>query len=500
MFMLKTLSSRLTLTLLLLFVSVMGVVVFSTYQSGLLWQDRVNQSLYRGLVASISREMKIDNIQKIDLADIKSSFGRLLGRDLALDAHLLNGDGKILAATSGAERGHVDSEALGEFFAIEPDFPVYGTDPNSESALKIFSAAKISDDLGQMGYLYVVVGEERYDSIIDKLLHHNCIKLLSRMGIASGVVVILLGWILYAAITGPIKRMCLNIDAYEESDFTNLALLQTKRGSDSADVWHLKQTVQRMAEKISEQLRQLQSMDKLRKEQLIQLSHDLKTPIAAQRGYLETLLLASDKINAQKARHFQQQALDNTQILSQRVEGILELARLDNQSHPCQLEVINLSELCADTVQQLESLGLKKGIKLSLNMPLDAIEMMADIAQLQRVLINLIENSFSYTSSGGKVELTMVLLDKGEVRISVSDNGCGIAEDELLLLFEPYHRSSVELPQQHLGLGLAICKKLVSLHDSNLQVQSTPGKGSNFYFDLQVCCAWPMARMSFDSV
>lgn len=494
--MLKTLSSRLTLTLLMLFVSVMAVVVFSTYQSGLLWQDRVNQSLYRGLVESVSRDMNIDDMHTIDLADVKSKFRQLVGRNLALDAYLLSAQGDILAASNHAERTHVDSVALANFFAAEPDFPVYGTDPGSDAANKIFSAAKVSDTLGQMGYLYVVVGDERYDSLIDKVLHHNCLRLLSRMGIASAIMVLLLGLVLYFSITGPIKRLCLSIDRYERSDFSDVDILQSTRGSDSADVWCLKKTIARMALKISEQLQQLQSLDTLRKEQLVQLSHDLKTPIAAQRGYLETLLLASDKINPAKSRYFQQRALENTQILSQRVEEILELARLDNQSQPVKLEVVNLSELCSDTVQQLENLGFEQGVSLSVSMPVEAIEIMADIAQLQRVLVNLIENAFSYTSSGGEVALMVVLQESGEVRISVTDNGCGIAADELPLLFEPYHRSSAESSRNHLGLGLAICQKFVSLHNSLLQVQSAPDKGSEFYFDLQVCCAWPLAQTS----
>lgn len=494
--MLKTLSSRLTLTLLLLFVSVMAVVVFSTYQSGLLWQDRVNQSLYRGLVESVSRDMTVDNMHAIDLADVKFKFRQLVGRNLALDAYLLSDQGEVLAASNQAERSRVDSAALADFFATEPDFPVYGTDPGSEAANKIFSAARVTDTQGQMGYLYVVVGDERYDSLIDKVLHHNCLKLLSRMGVASAIMVLLLGLVLYFSITGPIRRLCLSIDSYEKSDFSNDDILQAGRGNDSADVWQLKQTIGRMATKISEQLQQLQSMDSLRKEQLIQLSHDLKTPIAAQRGYLETLLLASDKINPAKGRYFQQRALENTQILSQRVEEILELARLDNQSKPAKLEVVNLSELCADTVQQLENLGLEQGVSLSITMPVDAIEIMADIAQLQRVLVNLIENAFSYTSSGGDVALTIALQNSGEVRVSVSDNGCGISADELPLLFEPYHRSGGESSQQHLGLGLAICQKFVALHNSLLQVSSTPNKGSDFYFDLQVCCAWPSAPKS----
>lgn len=488
--MLRTLSSRLTLTLLLLFVSVMAVLVFSTYQSGLLWQDRVNQSLYRGLVTSVRDNMQIEDMNSVDLADVKQRFRRLVGRDLALDAYLLSADGQVLQASNNADRDRVDSEALSEFFSLQPDFPIYGTDPGSESATKIFSAAQVADSQGGMGYIYVVVGEERYESIVDKLLHHNCLRLLSKMGIATGVVVLLLGWILYFSITGPIKRMCQSINAYEESGFSDVKLLQSSRGRNSADVWHLKQTVRRMAEKISHQLEQLQSMDKLRKEQLVQLSHDLKTPIAAQRGYLETLLLANDNIDPAQVKHFQQRALDNTKLLSKRVDGILELARLENLSQPSNLEVVNLSELCSDTVQQLENLGAERGLSLQLNLPSDAVVVMADIGQLQRVLINLIENAFNYSSVGDEVNLSIELMPAGEVRIRVSDSGEGINPDDLPMLFEPYYRSSNENSVEHQGLGLAICKKIVGLHNSLLKVKSEPSKGSSFYFDLQSCCAW----------
>lgn len=494
---LNTLGRRLGLMLIGLFVSVMAVLAFSTYQSGLLWQDRASQQLYRGTVGFLlqrdHRFIDREHWRPNSLIDFKKAFLELVQKDLPLDIYYTDSHGTILqqaldsqslsAETEHANISEINLKTLNNYFSSNVDLPLYLDDARSQISEKIFSAAKLDN-----GYLVVVLGPERYKNWLDKILHHNCLRLLSKMAIATGFVVILVGALLYGFIARPLKRLSCNIQHYQASGASDYHLLKPSKGSFGSEFNGLERALYQMAMRINRQVSQLQRLDQLRKEQLIHLSHDLKTPIAGAMGSIETVQLNREQLTPEQHQRFLKKAFNSCELLQDRVEDILQLAKLDNASAPCHKERFDLAALCQDSLSQHSTLAVKNHVCIEYRGPEEACWVDADINQIQRVISNLLTNAIRYCPNdfNGRVLLELTL-EQGQYQIHINDNGKGIEQNELALIFEPYYRSRKQATapaHSHQGLGLAICRRIIELHQSQLSVSSKPGMGTRFYFAL----------------
>jgi signal transduction histidine kinase len=150
-------------------------------------------------------------------------------------------------------------------------------------------------------------------------------------------------------------------------------------------------------------------------------------------------------------------------------------------------EPFNLSELTHDVVQKFQLKSGEKQITLSTKIEKDLPFVNADIGLIERVLENLIENAIQNTPPGGAISL-MLTPQNENIAIQVSDTGCGIAAEELAHIFNRFYQldKSRKSEQGHSGLGLAITKKILELHDRSISVVSAIGSGTTFSFQLPV--------------
>jgi signal transduction histidine kinase len=237
-------------------------------------------------------------------------------------------------------------------------------------------------------------------------------------------------------------------------------------------------------------MQHLQLTDQQRKELLSHLSHDLKTPIAAQRAYLETLLDDAEstkdtaQLSPQQHQQFLSSALRQCDLLASRVQEILELSRLEAGQLRLNKETIDIAELSSDLTQQLGPLARQQGVNIHFSPPPQEACVEADPALLNRLFLNLIENAIHHSVKGGNITLGIEKQGQG-LQFSVVDEGRGIAIDDLPYIFQAFYRGKQNLTanqhkQAKQGLGLAICQRIAQLHDTEVKVESVIDQGSRF--------------------
>lgn len=233
-------------------------------------------------------------------------------------------------------------------------------------------------------------------------------------------------------------------------------------------------------ERLSERLL---TLDKLKDEFLAKTSHELRTPLHGIIGLADALIDGSSGKLPSPVIELLRLMKVSGQRLAHLVNDILDFSKLKHQEIGLVLVTVNLRLAVELTLQVLNPLAEKKGLRLSHQLP-DDMYVMADENRLQQILHNLIGNAIAYTETGA-VTVTAKRL-QGQVSVHITDSGIGIAEADLDRIFESFEQiNPLDRSQQGgTGIGLSITKKLVELHGGRIGVTSNFGEGSTFSFTL----------------
>jgi signal transduction histidine kinase len=253
-----------------------------------------------------------------------------------------------------------------------------------------------------------------------------------------------------------------------------------------------------MAERIEDMIAELRKKEEFQRQLIANVSHDLRTPMASVRGYVETMLMDCGRTTTAEKERFLNIIAGNLDHLERLVDHMLILSRFDSGQATFRMENFPPAELADATLVRCEGLAAERDVKLELEVG-DGIALVhADPLQIAQVLQNLVENAIKFNRPGGRVAIR-IKREGNRVRIEVRDTGYGIDAADLPRIFDRFYtgdqsRTRVDadphqpLKGHHLsqnsGLGLAIAAKIVAGHDSVLHVDSRPGQGSVFYFSL----------------
>lgn len=234
-------------------------------------------------------------------------------------------------------------------------------------------------------------------------------------------------------------------------------------------------------------------LERMRSEFVANVSHELKTPIAAVKGFAETLL-AGALNDKETARSFLQIIFDESERLNRLIGDILELSKIESKRIPLQFSPVHVDTFLEGCVNVMRTEGKKKAIELTLQSAPD-LYMEADEDRLRQIVINLLSNGINYTPEGGKVKLRAESFASGaegsepdRVRLIISDTGIGIPKKDLPRIFERFYRVDKARSRSSggTGLGLSIVKHLVELHKGTIRVESEVGLGSTFIIELPI--------------
>lgn len=215
------------------------------------------------------------------------------------------------------------------------------------------------------------------------------------------------------------------------------------------------------------------------------VSHDLRTPLTLIAEPVAQLAGADNLTASQK--EYVKIADKNIRILKRLINQILDFRKYENNKMEIELSEVDLGKLIEEWATSFGALARKRHIKLDLHIDADAPEHMAvDVEKIERVFFNLVSNAFKYTPDNGTITVDFKPVDDGnKILLSLADTGRGISEADLVHIFDRFYTVEHVNPNGS-GIGLALVKAFVELHDGTISVESTPGKGTIFTIELPV--------------
>jgi signal transduction histidine kinase len=404
-----------------------------------------------------------------------------------VEIYLLDPAGKILdhaIPPEALQTGTVEIEPVTTLIAGEVNLPFRGTDPRNLQRDKVFSASPVMHEGQLQGYLYAILGGQKYDELASSIRGSYVQQVsLGAMG-AITAATLLIGLLVFSLLTRRLTRLTRNVQAFTQSGFDCLASFHTDDSDD--EIGQLGSAFRRMADKIGEQFEDLKETDRLRRELVSNVSHDLRTPLASMLGYVDTMLLKNEELDTQQRRHYLEITRKHTLRLGQLIGDLFELSKLEAAGVQPTLEAFSLAELLHDVSQEFELEAQRNGIDLRFEMPEHSAMVRADIGLVQRVLENLLRNALKFTPAGGVVTIRLEPRGGAAYKVAVADTGRGIAAEDLERIFDRFYRSGspVSAEDTSTGLGLAIVKRILDLHGSRITVASQLDQGTRFEFEL----------------
>jgi two-component system phosphate regulon sensor histidine kinase PhoR len=224
----------------------------------------------------------------------------------------------------------------------------------------------------------------------------------------------------------------------------------------------------------------LRRLERMRREFVSNVSHELKTPLTSIQAYAETLLSGGLE-DQTHSRGFVDRIQEQAERLQTLILDLLRLARIEADDVAFEIHSVDVGEVVVECVDDRGDLARSKGLSLTMNPPGRAVLASAEAEGVRTIISNLVENALNYTPAGGRVEIDWGIVDD-QVRIAVSDTGVGIPKEHQGRVFERFYR--VDRARSRAlggtGLGLSIVKHLVQAFGGRVELESEQGKGSRF--------------------
>jgi two-component system clock-associated histidine kinase SasA len=257
----------------------------------------------------------------------------------------------------------------------------------------------------------------------------------------------------------------------------------------STEVLRLSDEIFRLEQAKAELEAQLQFKDRI----IAMLAHDLRNPLTAASIAVETLELGYNpdnerftKLRPELTAQLLRNARTQIRAIDRMITDILQAARGANAELQIVPKELDLKHLCYEILESIESNIQARQQTLDTDIPQDLPTVHADVNQIRRVIVNLLDNAIKYTPKGGKIKLMALHRTTQKVQISIHDTGPGIPADNHARIFEESFRLKRDQAEEGYGLGLALCLRIVRAHYGQIWVDSVSGEGSAFHFTLPV--------------
>lgn len=424
-------------------------------------------------------EHRLDSTRLEEIFTIQKMFNP------SIEVYVLDTTGKILShcpTNTKVCRMAVSILPVKKFVMEKKPSFLTGDDPKYWTVEKTFSAAEIKDGSAVIGYLYVILGSEEFDNNFKMLAGSYILNIGTRSVTITLFAAAIIGLIALLFITKNLRTIVQTVREFQRGNHN--ARIQL---SSTGEMNELATSFNEMADTIVRNIEEIKTMDNLRRELVANVSHDLRTPLATIHGYIETLLIKSESLNKDEREKYLKTVLTSTDRLKNLVEELFELSKLEAKQTKPNPEPFSISELVQDIGHKYFIIAEKKGIQFQCVLPRDLPLIVADIALIDRVIQNLVDNAIKFTPSGGTVKIELQK-HPDNVHISISDTGSGINDDEIPHIFDRYNKGSQKNMFQNdgAGLGLAIVKKILEVHSISIAVSSKKNVGTSFSFSLPI--------------
>jgi len=474
---------------LLLLLALGTAYLFWGLQSARSFARETDQQLNRGLAAELAKTFRPFLEPELDTDGIGNAFHDLMVMNPRVELYLLDDTGQLVAYFAPPEkivRMRVDLAPIRRFLRSD-DLPILGDDPRSLDRTKPFTVARV-DIAGAPGYLYAILGGERYDTATSLVSNSRIVRSGAIALAVALLTTALAGLALFFLLTRRLNRLTRTVQRFQDGDLDARA-----HESSDDEIGTLGRAFDNMAARIGEQVKELEASDRNRRDLVANISHDLRSPLSSIRGYVETLMMKHGGLTEEESSEYLAIILQNSDRLNRLVDDLFELSRLEANEAPLQREAFSLVELAQDLAKKFQPLAdsSQSAVRIVANgqpllgEPASLCMVTGDVQLIDRALSNLLDNALRHSPEGTDVEL-VVTEQRSSTQVSVVDNGPGIPKEEQALLFERFYRVDKSRSSRSggSGLGLAIAKRIVEMHQSAIELASEVGRGTRFSFEL----------------
>lgn len=321
------------------------------------------------------------------------------------------------------------------------------------------------------------------NQVIGVVLLHSPIQGINN-AISQGIIILIIS-ILLALFVSFILALLFSRSFTKPLYIMNNTALQLIHGDYTAktnikqedEIGELASTLDILASRLDLASHESEKLEKMRKEFIANISHELKTPITVIRGSLEALV---DKVvsNPTMVEEYHQQMLNESKFLQGLVADLLDLSILHSTEFKIDKKVLSMINLVDDVSRSAEYLAQQASITINLLKKTNNATIIGDYGRIRQMIMIIIDNAIKFSPPHSTVTIT--LLDN---QLSISDQGSGIPLEQQAYIFERFYKSRSEQNKTGTGLGLAIAKKIADNHAVNLTVESVEGEGSTFTFN-----------------
>jgi signal transduction histidine kinase len=343
---------------------------------------------------------------------------------------------------------------------ITVGYPVYGIDHEVVGAV-----------------LVVQLVEEQPEIVANSLY---LIVLSSAVALAISFVIII---IFATELSMPISRMRVTALALASGNY------HSKTGINRDDeIGDLAKTVDILSEKLLENDIQRKNLEQMRLDFFSNVSHELRTPITVIRAYTETLVdgVVTDE---EKLVQYYDRMLSECKTMERLVGDLLILSKMQNPDFAIEKEPVNLVQVLEDIIRSAGTIAEKKNITIEIIKDDPIIMILGDYDRLRQMFMVILDNAIKFSEENKTVHINLTKSDK--IKVSIQDEGVGIEPSDIACIFEKFYKSNLRQNASGTGLGLAIAKQIAIKHEGTIEVNSTPGVGSEFIF------TFPFVEMDF---
>ncbi|MEK6479499.1 HAMP domain-containing sensor histidine kinase [Catalinimonas sp. 4WD22] len=436
------------------------------------------------LNAHVAQEMLLEVNPFVDGEVNDEALGTIMHSMMAvnpsIEVYLLDPQGEILSYVvldKKVKLKTVNIAPVHDFLATQGKTYTLGDDPRNPGRSTIFSAAEVREKEKLLGYVYMVLASEEYDNVMASLWQSHILRIgtwsFSLVLVAALIISLLVIW----WFTRSLRRIQDMVRKFEKGDLS--ARVEVRQDDELGQLSH---SINKMADTIVRNIDELKQVDTLRKELIANVSHDLRTPLSIMQGYVETLNIKKDSLTEAQKEKYMGIILNSSNKLKRLVDDLFELTKLEARQIEPKLETFALQDLVHDIAMKYQFLATEKALKLETYLDQSTALVHADLAMIERVMQNLLDNALKYTPPEGVIRIKAEQCEE-QVCIEINNSGSTINKEEQELIFNRYFMGK-EPRANGSGLGLAIVRNILEIHHSSIEVKSSPEEGTTFYFSL----------------
>jgi signal transduction histidine kinase len=342
-------------------------------------------------------------------------------------------------------------------------------------------AEQLATDLNRLATVLADRTTARIDDLIARnaSAYHSSRALFIGVAVGALVLALLLGFILSWSLIGPIQRIDTRLAGIASGDFSRHVHVENRD-----ELGALAVNVNRMNDELRHLYTELEAVSQHKSQFLANMSHELRTPLNAILGFSQVLREGTfGDING-KQREYLDDILNSGNHLLSLINDVLDLSKVEAGQVRLESAPFSLRAALEQGAVVVRERASNDGVSVVLSTTPEADAAEGDGRRIQQVIFNLLSNAVKFTPPGGAVDVEAARVG-GEIRVSVTDTGPGIAPEDQELLFDEFRQTGAGIAKREgTGLGLALSKRLVELHGGRIWVESELGEGSTFVFTL----------------